>query len=255
MGRKYENLSEKQKSKISVSLKDHYKNNERSEETKKKLSKSLTEFHKQNTKYTEDYWWEQCKYKWGDRFDYSKVKYEWWTKKIEIICKKHGSFFKSPSEFIQSKHGCPVCGSVEGNKAVPIEKKREQAKRLNDSLTPEDRKKNGEKVSKTMIETGRSIPRELKSDWELYKFDVYKLSKQQPVHLLENYEKRGRNRENYELDHIYSIYDGFVNKIDPVIISHIENLRYIPKRENVQKGLKSDITIDGLLEKINDDVS
>lgn len=43
-----------------------------------------------------------------DEFDYSKVNYEGQNKKIEIICKKHGSFYQTPSNHYQGQK-CPLC--------------------------------------------------------------------------------------------------------------------------------------------------
>lgn len=53
-----------------------------------------------------------------DLYDYSKVDYEYSNKCVEIICKKHGSFFKTPDNHIHVKHpqGCPVCANKTENK-------------------------------------------------------------------------------------------------------------------------------------------
>lgn len=56
--------------------------------------------------------------------------------------------------------------------------------------------------------------------------------------------------KNYHIDHIYSISDGFINKISPEIISSHHNLRVIKKMDNLEKGKKSDITLDKLMEMI-----
>jgi very-short-patch-repair endonuclease len=45
----------------------------------------------------------------GDKYDYSKSNYTHADTKIEIICKKHGSFMQIPSAHIGSKHGCLKC--------------------------------------------------------------------------------------------------------------------------------------------------
>jgi hypothetical protein len=44
----------------------------------------------------------------GDKFDYTNVKYEHAHKKVEIICKKHGSFQQRPSDHLKGV-GCPEC--------------------------------------------------------------------------------------------------------------------------------------------------
>ena len=45
----------------------------------------------------------------GDKYDYSKVIYKNTSTKVEIICPKHGSFFKTPSKFINAKQSCREC--------------------------------------------------------------------------------------------------------------------------------------------------
>ena len=56
--------------------------------------------------------------------------------------------------------------------------------------------------------------------------------------------------KKYHIDHIYSVSDGFLNDIDPKIISSECNLRVITQVDNLKKGKKSDITLEKLLEKI-----
>ena len=52
-------------------------------------------------------------------------------------------------------------------------------------------------------------------------------------------------------DHIYSVNEGFKNKVDPKIISHPANCRLMVHSENISKNKKSDITIEELLIKID----
>lgn len=47
----------------------------------------------------------------GDTYDYSRVEYKGMFKKVEIICKDHGSFWQNPNNHIFNKRGCPKCGS------------------------------------------------------------------------------------------------------------------------------------------------
>jgi len=56
---------------------------------------------------TEDYI-ESAKKVHGDRYDYTKVNYESGRKKLEIICKKHGSFLQEANSHKQG-HGCKQC--------------------------------------------------------------------------------------------------------------------------------------------------
>jgi len=87
-----------------------------------------------------------------------------------------------------------------------------------------------------------------KSKFEQYIHNVYKLTERTlKKHKIENLHLRGI-KFNYDLDHNYSIYDGFMNDIDPKIISHWKNLRVIPSSENRSKGNKSTITLNNLLQ-------
>ena len=58
-------------------------------------------------------------------------------------------------------------------------------------------------------------------------------------------------RQTFHIDHIYSIRDGFVNKVSPLILSHPANLRILGAKQNSSKSYKSEITLDELLLKIN----
>ena len=54
----------------------------------------------------------------GNKYDYSKVKIEGGNK-IEILCKKHGSFFQTPDNHQRGK-GCPICNESHGEKYIRI---------------------------------------------------------------------------------------------------------------------------------------
>lgn len=59
---------------------------------------------------TTEYFIKRAKYVHGEKYDLSKAKYINNRKKVEIICKKHGSFWISPENFYYGK-GCPKCGN------------------------------------------------------------------------------------------------------------------------------------------------
>lgn len=46
----------------------------------------------------------------GDKYNLSKVRYSGMSKKIEVICSSHGSFFPTAGNFVGLGSGCPVCG-------------------------------------------------------------------------------------------------------------------------------------------------
>lgn len=96
---------------------------------------------------------------------------------------------------------------------------------------------------RAMVETTVGAPY---SEWlltltekEKYYHDVLNITKQQPIELLENFEKRGRVDlvdDAYHLDHIISICYGYEQGISPKVIGDISNLRFIPAIENIKKG-------------------
>ena len=52
---------------------------------------------------------EKCKFKFGDKFDYSKVNYIDSKTPVTIICPEHGEFQTTPSNFLRKKYGCSKC--------------------------------------------------------------------------------------------------------------------------------------------------
>jgi hypothetical protein len=71
---------------------------------------------------------------------------------------------------------------------------------------------------------------------KLYYAMVWEITEQQPLHILENSDKRGW--KNYHIDHIYPISMGYKEKIPPEKIGNIKNLRFIHYTENLEKGSK-----------------
>ena len=60
------------------------------------------------------------------------------------------------------------------------------------------------------------------------------------------YRDRRDIRDNYVIDHIYSIRDGYTNKVPLPIISHKNNLRLCSVEENSKKGSESLISLEEL---------
>lgn len=57
----------------------------------------------------------------GDLYDYSKVDYVGNKKKVEIVCKEHGSFFMKPNAHTTQKQGCHRCYRKYNDKETFIE--------------------------------------------------------------------------------------------------------------------------------------
>lgn len=53
----------------------------------------------------------------GNVYDYSKVNYKRSFIKVEIICKKHGSFYQAPNMHL-SGCGCPICKASKAEKLI-----------------------------------------------------------------------------------------------------------------------------------------
>src|SRR5690606_19492574 len=53
----------------------------------------------------------------GDEYDYSLVKYINHHTKVEIICKRHGSFWQSPNNHIRGQC-CPKCNISVGERKI-----------------------------------------------------------------------------------------------------------------------------------------
>ncbi len=76
-----------------------------------------------------------------------------------------------------------------------------------------------------------------KSEYELYKMEVLRLTFKNDLTKLENWSKRNLYHL-YEVDHIYPIRQGFKNCIPVTLIGDIRNLRIIPRKENRSKSGK-----------------
>lgn len=72
------------------------------------------------------------------------------------------------------------------------------------------------------------------TDRDIYYKKVRKITEEQPLHLLENNEKRGR--VDYHVDHIIPISYGFANNLPPELIGNILNLQMLYYKENIKKG-------------------
>lgn len=94
-------------------------------------------------------------------------------------------------------------------------------------------------ANKTKIERGQITAPELLSAFLRYKKEVWKITRRQPLHLLENIEKRGHiSKSGWQLDHIVSIFHGFHSNLPAEKIGNISNLRMIPGLANIRKSTK-----------------
>lgn len=61
---------------------------------------------------------------------------------------------------------------------------------------------------------------------------------------------RGNNADGVSRDHMYSVRDGYDNKVHPSILAHPANCQLVIHRKNASKGRKSVITLDELKARI-----
>jgi len=72
-----------------------------------------------------------------------------------------------------------------------------------------------------------------------YYFLCWFFTERCPLHKLPNFNKRCWGRSScYELDHILSISHAYLENIPPHLVGSMENLRFIPKKENRDKSFK-----------------
>lgn len=88
-----------------------------------------------------------------------------------------------------------------------------------------------------------------------FKFNIFNYPDEFDLSLINQFgiyraANRGYNPNGVSRDHIYSIAEGYKNKIDAKIISHPANCRIIAQKENAKKNTKSDISLNDLLLKI-----
>lgn len=110
-----------------------------------------------------------------------------------------------------------------------------------------------EKLKRTFIEKGIKIPDEQLGEFELYKRKVKEYTENEfrkYYYDLKNSDKRGNG---FELDHKFSIFEGFKQCIPVYLIGSIHNLEMLPLLENRSKFVSCSTTIDEILKGINDE--
>jgi len=110
-----------------------------------------------------------------------------------------------------------------------------------------------EKVTQGRIDSGTKIPDAELTKFRRYYYKVYhytrkSIKKYKDVINPDN-KPIGKEKGLYNVDHIYSIFDGFINKVEAKIIGSYINLQVIPWIINLQKQRKSWITKEVLIEK------
>lgn len=103
-------------------------------------------------------------------------------------------------------------------------------------------------ATNTKISRGIAIPKDQKSTWELYREQVFNYTYRNWKHHQDKINPLGLKRgRGYELDHKFSITEGFRQRVDPAIIGHFSNLELIPKSVNRSKRTQCSITLEELI--------
>lgn len=106
-------------------------------------------------------------------------------------------------------------------------------------------------ATETKIARGIAIPKEQKTDWELYREQVFNHTYKSWQHHQDKINPLGLERgREYELDHKFSITEGFKQGVDPAVIGHFSNLELIPKSVNRSKRIRCSITLEELLRQV-----
>lgn len=105
------------------------------------------------------------------------------------------------------------------------------------------------KGNSTKAEKGLILHPKHRGEFYRYKTLVTYLTEKQRKNLTEGYITGLAGKEGaWQIDHIYSIMHGYVNRVSPLIIGHNKNLRMLPWKENLQKHSKSNIELSALID-------
>lgn len=108
------------------------------------------------------------------------------------------------------------------------------------------------KGNDTKYKKGLILDPSLKGEFYRYKAVVIYLTEKHRKSLAKGYKTGLCGTEGaYQIDHNYSIMEGYKNKISPFVIGNIKNLRMIPWEENISKHTSSDIKICELFSLTN----
>lgn len=103
------------------------------------------------------------------------------------------------------------------------------------------------RATNTKIKKGIAISKEKKTQWELYREQVLNVTRKNWIQYQKIINPMNLTRgPDFELDHKFSIIEGFNNNVPPEIIGHSGNLELLPKKENRAKRTKCSITINQL---------
>lgn len=109
-----------------------------------------------------------------------------------------------------------------------------------------------ESQTQTKVDRGLAVAKEDLTEFEVYKQTVTNLTRESWLKWEStiNPNELPRGKE-YELDHKFSIMQGFIEGISAQIIAHPANLEIVSQKYNRTKNKKCSVTIDQLLESVH----
>jgi hypothetical protein len=112
---------------------------------------------------------------------------------------------------------------------------------------------------KTKIERGLIIPDKLLSDYQKYRKLIKKLTeetykKYKDIINPNNFKRVTNGNIGYQLDHRYSIFEGFLDDADPKLISSHHNLQMLEWSKNRKKGKDCSITLNELTKLVSNEI-
>lgn len=97
-----------------------------------------------------------------------------------------------------------------------------------------------------LISSGLKHDESTKTEWDKYRYSCMKYTRYSYTKYRNELEKIYPRGKDYHVDHIYSMSEGFKNKIDPKIIGSIVNLQILPSLINIKKQGDCWISIEEL---------
>jgi len=167
----------------------------------------------------------------------------------------------TPSEERNERRRQSIIEGYRSGKRRPLSLSPEQAKARYEKIREATLEKYGvhstlllpevrEKQYETRVRKGITTPREKRPARQLYYDAVVRLTK---ISWLEHFDKinpERLDRSKWDLDHVFSIQEGFRQGIPPYVIAHWTNLRMLEPSLNYSKGMRCDKTRDELFEDV-----
>lgn len=85
-----------------------------------------------------------------------------------------------------------------------------------------------------------------------FRFNIYDYKNEFDLKLLKEHGwyNRNNNKNGVSRDHLYSVKEGFINKVDFKLLSHPANCKLILQKDNRKKSHRSDIILEQLKNRI-----